>query len=253
MRLTGGCHEERVPAAALRRCGLGAVQGPEAVEVLPVSDRTSDRDGVLVPRGRERKGGAREEHADLPAVHGAERAPTDKGERQVRTARFPKPQRQRGEKPVKRAGSRRPIDQKRTFRRRGFRGRTRLPGRVEDRKSKGVYAEKLWREIVRLKEPHGICPNCRKRPWSDAAHGFPKGPYPWMKFEPTNGIPLCRPCHRRVDSDFAAKSLLWTRYVGEPEFQRLFVMSQGRDRSKLDIGLVILDLEGELERARANE
>jgi 5-methylcytosine-specific restriction endonuclease McrA len=103
------------------------------------------------------------------------------------------------------------------------------------------YADSIWRELIRRKEPSGLCPNCLKREWSDAAHGWPKGYYPALRFEIDNGIPLCRPCHRRVDTDAHAKEQLWRRYIGDEAYDRLKLMAQAR--SRVDVGLTILYLE----------
>lgn len=142
----------------------------------------------------------------------------------MRTQKFPKPKK-RGPKP-----------------------KTRLPrgavvkgDKLSARKKKLKRAADLWRDLVRAKEPSGICPRCRKRKWTDAAHCFTKGAYPGMRFEPDQGIPLCRTCHQRVDSDHHAKVELWRSYIGGVRYARLELMASAH--TKLDLDLVLMDLE----------
>jgi hypothetical protein len=161
----------------------------------------------------------------------------------VRTLRFPKPKK---EDRAKRKSHRQKKASQKTSRRKAP---PRMPAALDSYRERVKYANDLWRRIIRTKEPTGLCPSCRRRKWVDAAHGWPKGPYPWMRFELTNGIPLCRVCHRRVDSDFAAKTELWVRYYGRPECDRLHVMSQFH--GKLDMLLVIMFLEREVAKLDA--
>lgn len=107
-------------------------------------------------------------------------------------------------------------------------------------------ANNLWRRLIYAKEPTGVCPRCRQRKWVEAAHGFTKGAYPALRFELDNGIPLCRTCHRRVDSDHHAKVELWVAYIGEERYERLRLMAQAR--SKTDVALVIVFLQRELDK-----
>lgn len=102
-------------------------------------------------------------------------------------------------------------------------------------------ANELWRLLIYAKRPDGLCPRCFQRPWHDAAHIFTKGAYPAMRFELDNGAPLCRACHRRIDSDHKAKELFARAYLGEERYARLDLMSQGR--GKCDVGLTILFLQ----------
>jgi hypothetical protein len=143
--------------------------------------------------------------------------------------RFPKPEK-RGRKPRQRIA-------------RGSRPRFRLAIRFGTHREKVKFADNIWREIIRAKERAGICPCCLKRRWAHCAHGWPKGYYPWMRFEVDNGIPLCWPCHRRVDADAHAKEELWRRYIGTERYERLKLMAQVH--SKLDMDLVIMSLEAE--------
>jgi hypothetical protein len=108
-------------------------------------------------------------------------------------------------------------------------------------------ANDLWRHLIYRKEPSKLCPMCRKRRWHDAAHCFAKGPHPGMRFELDNGAPLCRVCHRRVDSDHHAKEEFFMRYIGTARYERLKLMAQGRP--KMDVRLVILYLESETAKA----
>ncbi len=110
-------------------------------------------------------------------------------------------------------------------------------------KQKVVIANDLWRHEIYKKEPSGICPRCFLRKFIEAAHIFAKGPYPGMRFELDNGIPLCRTCHRRIDSDHKAKELFAKLYIGEDRYARLDLMSQGR--GKTDVGMAILYLRAE--------
>lgn len=109
-------------------------------------------------------------------------------------------------------------------------------------KQRVAIANDLWRRLIYAKEPSGICPRCFTRRWRDAAHCFAKGPYPGMRFELDNGAPLCRVCHRRVDSDHQAKVLFFTHYLGAARYARLELMSQAR--GKTDVALTILYLRG---------
>ena len=110
-----------------------------------------------------------------------------------------------------------------------------------------VTADRLWRFLVYAKEPLGICPRCGIRWWHDAAHGFPKGPYPWLRFEIDNGLPLCRACHTRVDSDFHAKVTLWKRMVTPEAWARLELRAQAH--CKTDVALTIVYLRQEYQRS----
>jgi hypothetical protein len=110
-------------------------------------------------------------------------------------------------------------------------------------KQKVAIANDLWRRLIYRKEPSGICPRCKTRKWVEACHIFGKGAHPGMRFELENGIPLCRVCHRRIDTDHKAKELFAHFYLGEERYARLDLMSQGR--GKTDMDLVILFLRGQ--------
>ena len=141
----------------------------------------------------------------------------------MRTLKYPKPQ-PRGRKPRTRISRRGKIKTRSTVRR-----------------SKEKYAHSLWVEFVRSKEPSGYCPRCRKRKWSDCAHGWAKGRYPHLRFDPMNGIPLCRVCHRIVDSDHEAKYQLWWRYIGPMEYTRLQLLAISRAKVDLDLAILLLE------------
>ena len=145
----------------------------------------------------------------------------------MRTLRYPKPAK-RAPKPP------RPIP-------RGKRPRVRMPSAAGDYRSRLKYGLDLWRKLVYAKEPSGVCPCCLKREWHDAAHCFAKGPYRSLCLEPSNGAPLCRPCHRRIDSDHHAKQQFFTAYIGPAEYERLRLLAMSR--SKMDLGLTLLLLE----------
>jgi hypothetical protein len=140
--------------------------------------------------------------------------------------------------PIKRSST--PIARRR-------RPRCRTANRLGDHREMVKYAAGLWVKVIRAKEPSGICPRCMVRPWSDAAHCFAKGPYPSLRFELENGAPLCRPCHRRIDSDHFAKHLFFTGYIGIEGYERLTLMAQSR--TKVDMGLTILFLESRVPSA----
>lgn len=115
--------------------------------------------------------------------------------------------------------------------------------RRTERRRLELRADGLWRRLVRAKEPSGVCPVCLKRAWSDAMHGFAKGMYPRVRWEPDNGAPGCRPCHRRIDSDHNAKLEFWLRYIGPERYERLRLLAMSRPGSKLDLRLIVLSLE----------
>ena len=102
-------------------------------------------------------------------------------------------------------------------------------------------ANELWRRLIYAKEPSGICPRCVKRPWVEAAHIFGKGAHPRARFELMNGAPLCRTCHRRVDTDHEAKLEFALRYLGRERYEalRLMVIARG----KCDMLLTLMYLQ----------
>lgn len=136
---------------------------------------------------------------------------------------------------------------RRTSLRRSKRKTFKLP-QDQTHKQRVAIANDLWRRQIYAKEPSGICPRCFTRRWHDAAHCFAKGPYPGMRFDLDNGAPLCRACHRRVDSDHQAKRAFFLFYLGFDRYMRLELMSQAR--GKTDVALVILYLRSLLTGAK---
>ncbi len=150
----------------------------------------------------------------------------------MRTLRYPKPEK-RSRKPAR-------------YVRRGTLPHARVPNRAGDYRARMKYGLTLWTKLQYAKEPSGICPRCFRRKWHDAAHCFARGPYPSLALEPDGGAPLCRPCHRRVDSDHHAKREFFLAYMGPDKYARLELLA--RCRSKMDLGLTLLLLEDELRR-----
>jgi len=148
------------------------------------------------------------------------------------TARWPKPKKR--------------DKKKQTFVRRGARPTSRMPDALGDYRARVKYADDLWRKLIRAKEPEGRCARCRQRPWVDAAHLFIKGRYAHLRHDPSNGAPLCRYCHRVIDSDHHAKESFFRPYVGHEEYERLRLAAQSG--GKRDMILVILSLEQEVEK-----
>lgn len=99
----------------------------------------------------------------------------------------------------------------------------------------------LWRKLVYAKEPSGICPLCLRRRHTDAMHIFPKGPYPKVRLDLENGVPGCRTCHTRFDSDHEFKRAFAERYLGAERYEMLRLRAQ--TRGKVDMGLELLGLK----------
>ena len=122
-----------------------------------------------------------------------------------------------------------------------------IPRRVNVRRiGAGTHSQKvrkanlLWRDLIRAKEPYGLCPRCLLRPWHDAAHFFTKGAYPAMRFELDNGAPICRACHRRIDSDHEAKLEFAQRYLGPERYEALRLRAIGRGKCDVDLTIMYL-------------
>lgn len=107
-------------------------------------------------------------------------------------------------------------------------------------------ATELWRKLIYQHEPSGLCPRCVTRRHQEAAHVFAKGPYPSMRFDLDNGIPLCRSCHRRYDYDHAVHLAFSIQYLGQERYDRLLLMSQARGKCDLDLTLIFLRRETKL-------
>lgn len=103
-------------------------------------------------------------------------------------------------------------------------------------------ANELWRHLIYRQEPSLICPRCHKRPWHDAAHCFIKGRYAHVRFDLDNGAPLCRVCHREIDSDHEAKWAFFTRYLGQERYNALHLRAIGRGKADMDLTLMHLTL-----------
>ena len=118
---------------------------------------------------------------------------------------------------------------------------SRMPKALGTHRERVKYANELWRHLIYAKSPDGRCVRCQCRPFGNAAHIFPKKPHPALRFELTNGAPLCVPCHRTIDGEHEVKREWAIQYLGKEEYGRLHLMSQAR--SKVDVALVILHLE----------
>jgi hypothetical protein len=147
----------------------------------------------------------------------------------VRTLKYPKPPK-RGPKP--------PTPLRRRLRPRSAGVSTTHQQRVR-------ACNKLWRLLIYAKAPSGVCPRCLKRAWSDAAHCFTKGRYPHIRFEIDNGAPLCRVCHRIIDSDHLAKREFFERFLGPAIYAALELRAQSR--GKADLMLVEIYLRSRVE------
>jgi hypothetical protein len=130
--------------------------------------------------------------------------------------------------------------------RRGTPPHARVPNKHGDHRARLRYGLSLWAKLVKAKEPSGICPRCFKRRWHDAAHCWTRGAYPALQLELDGGAPLCRPCHRRVDSDHQAKTDFFIAYMGPDKYKRLRLLA--RSRGKMDLSLTLLFLETEVEQ-----
>ena len=148
----------------------------------------------------------------------------------MRYVRLPKPARRSAKSP-------RPI-------RRGAPPRARVPLRYGDYRARLKYGLQLWAKLIKLKEPSGICPRCFKRPWYDAAHCWNRGRHRALCLELDNGAPLCRVCHRIVDSDHHAKEQFFVSYMGQDKYERLRLLAMTRSKMALDLTLLFLETLG---------
>lgn len=114
---------------------------------------------------------------------------------------------------------------------------------ASERRSRVRYCNERWRRLIYLKAPSGLCARCAKCEWHDAAHCFIKGRYAHIRFELENGAPLCRTCHRIVDSDHLAKHSFFFSYLGEVRYERLKMMAQARGKTDLRLMARWLDEE----------
>ena len=95
--------------------------------------------------------------------------------------------------------------------------------RVMKTKSKKVmhkFLIKIWREIVFAREGR-LCVICG-RPAIDVHHIIHRSQSNNLAYDPENGVPLCKGCHRKKIhlGDFEANKRL-LEYVGEERFQQL--------------------------------
>jgi hypothetical protein len=68
---------------------------------------------------------------------------------------------------------------------------------------------KAWRAAVRRRDGYR-CKRCRSRRRLHVHHIRPWAEFPTLRFEPANGLTLCRACHRQMhgrEADFAALCL----------------------------------------------
>jgi hypothetical protein len=144
----------------------------------------------------------------------------------VRSLRYPKPKRE--------AKVLKPI-------RRGTLPKARVPARHGDYRARYNYGLKLWARLVKAKEPSGVCPRCLKRPWVESAHCWIKGAYRSLALDLDNGAPLCRSCHRKIDSDHYAKERFFTAYIGPDRYERLRLLAITRSKMDLDLTLLLLE------------
>ena len=124
----------------------------------------------------------------------------------------------------------------------------RQPPQLDTWRKQAKRGHDLWRVIVYCKEPSGICPMCRKRQWTDAAHIFPKGRYPHIRLGPENGVPLCRGCHGVFDSDHEMHRTFAMQYLGSDKYEALRLRAISRGKTDMSLALMFLQLE--LERLR---
>lgn len=108
-------------------------------------------------------------------------------------------------------------------------------------RSRVKRANELWRHLIYTRASGLTCDHCGRRPWVEAAHCFIKGRHFHLRFDPCNGWPLCRPCHRIIDSDHIAKERFFREAIGNDQYDRLLLWTQSK--AKLDMALVLIDLE----------
>lgn len=131
--------------------------------------------------------------------------------------------------------------------------RDRMPKALGDHRERVKYANELWRRLIYAKAPvvNGVqvCKKCRKPFGLQAAHLFPKGAHPHMRFEVDNGEPLCFQCHRGphgIDSDHEEKLRFCVQILGEERYEALRLRSISR--AKTDVRLEIMSMEFEFQK-----
>jgi hypothetical protein len=61
-----------------------------------------------------------------------------------------------------------------------------------------------------------------------------------LRFEVSNGIPCCRSCHERIDSDFLAKLDVMRRLMSPEQMEALSLRAVSRGKTDLDLTLMFL-------------
>lgn len=122
----------------------------------------------------------------------------------------------------------------------GRRKKDTMPGGLYGYRMKVKQANDLWRHLIYRKALDGKCAVCGTTKGLQAMHLFPKGRYPHMRFELSNGAPGCPGCHRRLTNDHEQHRDFCIRYVGGDEYERLRLMSISRVKMDIDMVLIYL-------------
>lgn len=128
-----------------------------------------------------------------------------------------------------------------TSRIKGLRKKSYMPKGLYGYRQKVKEANELWRHLIYSKAVDGKCAVCGSAKGLQAMHIFPKGRYPHLRFEETNGAPGCSGCHRRLTNDHELHRDFCIRYLGPEEYERLRLLSISR--AKMDIDLVMIYLK----------
>lgn len=128
--------------------------------------------------------------------------------------------------------------------RRGKRPRVREADPLGDYRAMVKFLTPIWSRIIRARSR--LCVICRVRPVTCAAHVFPKGHYPHIRFDLDCGVPLCTPCHVRFDSDHEWGTYHRVRLLGEEKYEALRL--RGLSNAKTDLSLVRIQLEAEAKK-----
>lgn len=129
-----------------------------------------------------------------------------------------------------------------TQRIKGRRMKTVLPPGLYSYRQKVKIANELWRHLIYRKTPDGRCAvNPSHKGGLQAMHIFPKGKYPHLRFDISNGAPGCSGCHIRLTNDHEAHRDFSIQFLGAAEYERLRLRSISR--CKMDIDLEILNLK----------
>jgi hypothetical protein len=122
----------------------------------------------------------------------------------------------------------------------GLRKKTYMPAGLYGYREKVKVANDLWRHLIYTKAVDGRCEVCGTQKGLQAMHLFPKGRYPHLRFDLSNGAPGCPGCHRRLTNDHEAHRDFCIRYLGEERYEKLRLRSISR--AKMDIDLVLIYL-----------